>query len=157
MPKYMQDFLSGVTFIVISLAFGLQYDKLSGVSRIFPEALISIIAAGGIYYIIKSFFLYRKEKQAQKENGDPDEKFLFGRVAYITAAAFILIFLIEYLGFYTASFIFLFISYLYLANRKNGMAKNALHAFIFSICFIFAVWGLFHFILLVPTPAGLFI
>lgn len=153
MPKYLQDICSGITFLCISLAFWVQYKQLSGVSRIFPEALITLITLGGVYYLIKGYFRYRKEK-AEKQH-EEKEQFLFMRLVFILFASIILIFLIEFLGFYTASFIFLFISYIFLANKRG--LKVVRNSFIFSVCFMFAVWLLFHYILLVPTPAGLFI
>lgn len=154
MPKYLQDVFAGITFICISLAFGLQYKQLSGVSRIFPEALISLISLAGIYYIIKGYVRYRKEKKEGTEHADK-KQFLFIRLLYILLSSFILIFLIEYIGFYCASFLFLFISCIYLSNKRKDTAKTIRNGFIFSFCFILAVWFLFHYILLVPTPAGL--
>lgn len=154
MPKYLQDVFAGIVFICISLAFGLQYKQLGGVSRIFPEALISLISLGGIYYLIKGYVRYR----IQKKDGTQDtekEPFLFTRLVYILLSAFILIFLIEYIGFYCASFLFLLVSCVLLANKKTDTAKTIRNGFIFSFCFMAAVWFLFHYILLVPTPAGL--
>lgn len=157
MPKYLQDLCSGAVFICIGLAFGLQYSQLSGVSRIFPEALISLISLGGFYYVIKGFIRYGKEKSGGAGDAGAKERFLFMRLAYILLSALMLIFLIEFLGFYSASFLFLFISHAYLANKKSGRAKIMRSGFVFSLAFVFAVWFLFHYVLLVPTPAGLLI
>lgn len=157
MPKYLQDICSGIVFICISLAFALQYKQLSGVSRIFPEALISLITLGSVYYFIKGYFRYKKEKAELQKNTGKKEQFLFIRLLYILLASFILIFFIEWIGFYTAGFIFLFISYIFLVNNKADTVKIIRNSLIFSLCFMFAVWLLFHYILLVPTPEGLFI
>ena len=44
MRKSISDILCGASFLAISAAFGLQYEGLTGVSRVFPESLILIIA-----------------------------------------------------------------------------------------------------------------
>ncbi len=157
MPKYLQDLCSGAVFICIGLAFGLQYSQLSGVSRIFPEALISLISLGGFYYFIKGFVRRGKEKAEGTGEAESKERFLFMRLVYILFSALMLIFLIEYLGFYSASFLFLFISHAYLANKKNGKMKTMRDGLVFSLAFVSAVWFLFHYVLLVPTPAGFLI
>lgn len=154
MPKYLQDVFSGITFLCISLIFGLQYKQLSGVSRVFPEALITLISLGGIYFIIKGFVRYRMSKAKNKKEDGPKEQFLFMRLIYILLSTFILIFLIEFVGFYCSCFLFLFVSYVYLANKRTDTVKTIRNGLLFSFCFMLGVWLLFQYILLVPTPAG---
>lgn len=64
---------------------------------------------------------------------------------------------VKILGVLYRQLCYLYISFFYFADKKNGIAKNAQHALFFSASFVFAIWRLLHFILLVPTPVGLFI
>ena len=49
MRKSISDILCGASFLAISAAFGLQYEGLTGVSRVFPESLILINRRGWHY------------------------------------------------------------------------------------------------------------
>ena len=46
MRKSSSDILAGLGFLAVALAFGVQYEGLTGVSRVFPESLITFIALG---------------------------------------------------------------------------------------------------------------
>ena len=56
MRKSISDILCGASFLAISAAFGLQYEGLTGVSRVFPESLILIIAVGGLWFVGKGLY-----------------------------------------------------------------------------------------------------
>ena len=99
-----------------------------------------------------------EERKSQRNRGSGIKRAVFVHALGIYSfSALMLIFLIEYLGFYSASFLFLFISHAYLANKKNGKMKTMRDGLVFSLAFVSAVWFLFHYVLLVPTPAGLLI
>lgn len=154
MSKQLQDIFSGIIFLIISIVFYIQHDGLNGVSLIFPSVLIGIIFIGGWYFFLHGLILFSK-KNIQNKN-EEDEIFLWGRVIFIIISATILIFLIELLGFYTSSFLFIFCTF-FLFSSTNSIRKKIIHTFFFSICLIGFIWCLFHVILKVPTPTGLFL
>lgn len=47
MHKSTNDILCGLSFLVIALVFYIQLEELSGISRVFPESLLALIAIGG--------------------------------------------------------------------------------------------------------------
>ncbi len=172
MRKSLSDLLAGVGFLIIALAFFVQYGDLSGVSRVFPEALISFIGVGGVYFVLKGLWFMRREKAAKPrpaapsvtgdasqkdcECAEPNEDALnWTRVALVSGLAIVYLVLIGYLGFFVSSAAFLFAASLILGDRKHTMARrlgiSLAYAFLFNLC----VWLLFVKLLLVPTPEGL--
>ena len=156
MPKHLQDLFSGIIFLVISIAFGTQHDGLTGVSLIFPNILIGLICVGGLYFCIKGLIPILKKHTNINNNQTDNEPFLWKRVILITICATILIFLIEFLGFYTSSFLFVFCAFMLFSSNTYSI-KKIVNALIFSGCLILSIWGLFHAILKVPTPIGIFL
>ncbi|MCQ2444335.1 MAG: tripartite tricarboxylate transporter TctB family protein, partial [Mailhella sp.] len=61
MLKGSSDIWTGVGFLAIAGAFFAQYPESEGVSRIFPETLMSLIALGGVYYLIRGLLEHRYE------------------------------------------------------------------------------------------------
>ena len=60
MQKSTNDILCGLSFLVIALVFYIQLEELSGISRVFPESLLALIAIGGLWFVIKGFWERRK-------------------------------------------------------------------------------------------------
>ena len=60
MQKSTNDILCGLSFLAITVVFYIQMEELTGVSRVFPEALLAIIAIGGLWFVIKGFWERRK-------------------------------------------------------------------------------------------------
>lgn len=174
MRKSQEDIWAGISFILIGAAFGVQYDELTGVSRIFPEILISVIILGGVYFVIKGLvknYLEKKETipilPTQEENTNNEiesnscqgtnntkETIYWSRIFIISAMAVALVFALEYIGFFVSSTIFVIIAYLLLGD-KNSQKSLLSRALIFAIPFVFLVWVLFVQLLNVPTPTGI--
>ncbi len=165
MRKSQQDFWAGVIFLVISGAFYVQYDTLTGVSRVFPELLISFIGAGGVYFVLKGIIGELKHKKAtapapiaQESAGhasEAEEKVSWSRIGIISLLSIILVFAVEYVGFFVSTFIFLATAYVLLGNKKSRY-NIFLRAFLFALPFSIGIWILFVKLLSVPTPTGLF-
>ncbi len=174
MRKSKQDFWAGISFILIGAAFGVQYDELTGVSRIFPEILISIIILGGIYFVIKGLVQnYLEKKLTQSLSSSPQEtkksdeikenccvaedaveSISWSRILIISIFAVLLVFSLEYIGFFVSSLAFVVISYLFLGD-KSLQRSLLVRSLIFAVPFIIIVWILFVKLLHVPTPAGI--
>ena len=182
MRKSQQDIWAGISFIFIAVIFGVQYGELNGVSRVFPEILISLIILGGVYYIIKGFIQYRRENKIvatrtalNKENAqtkkikeetktgdcsicsdteEKEEAVSWSRIGIISVLAVLLVFTLEYIGFFVSSTVFILIAYL-LLGEKSSQRSLVTRAFIFAVPFIFLVWVLFVKLLNVPTPTGI--
>lgn len=177
MRKSQQDIWSGISFILIGVVFGVQYGDLTGVSRVFPEILISVIILGGVYFLIKGIIQNYLEKKNTKsvvfsqEEKEHDEKIKsdifsvmtkentketisWSRIFIISVLAVVLVFALEYIGFFVSSTVFTIVSYLLLGDRT--LQRSLLvRALIFAIPFIFLVWVLFVKLLNVPTPTGI--
>ena len=152
MLKSRQDIWSGVGFCGIALIFFVQYSDAEGVSRIFPEALISIIVAGGIYYLLKGFWELRREKGV-KDDAPPEN---WGNIWWVTAMAILYASGIPFLGYWPCTFLFLMITYFGLVRKKINPAKALLIAALFGGGFSILVWLGFVKLMSVPTPSGLF-
>lgn len=146
------DLLAGLACIAIAAAFGLQYEGLSGVSAIFPEVLISLIGVGGLYFVIKG--LVRRNRTV---TGSADEEPVAWKgVVQITIAALIYAVLINVLGFYSATCLYIVPITLILSSReKSSLPARLLKAVLFALIFCLLIWLCFTKLLSVPTPVGL--
>ena len=70
MRKSSSDFLCGLAFLAVSIAFALQMGTLEGKSLIFPRTLAAVIALGGLWFMGKGLILRRLEKNPHP-HGDP--------------------------------------------------------------------------------------
>lgn len=152
MRKSTSDIGSGAGFLAIAAAFFFQYSDAEGVSRIFPETLISIIAAGGVWYLIKGLLERRGERAKADTADDPSEHWphifwvSFMAVAYAVA--------IPVLGYWWATGIFLSATYLGLVWQNGAVVKSLILAVLFGGGFSFLVWLGFVKLMSVPTPEG---
>lgn len=94
MRKSLTDILCGTAFLAISAAFGCQYQGLAGVSRIFPESLIFLISAGGLWFVGKGLY------ERRGESATAPEKVAWKKVGRIAASATVYAAVIRYPGFF---------------------------------------------------------
>ncbi len=150
MYQHTKDILAGLSFLIFALLFGSQLDGLSGVSLYFPQSIIIFILIGGIYLVIKGLLTRHKKER-------DNEMLALGRVIVISVMSIVYVILIPLLGFFTASFAFLFIAAIVYRERDVPFAKSCTIAILFTTIFSLIVWFGFQFLLGVPTPEGIFI
>lgn len=148
--NWRADCLAGLGFFAFAASFYVQYDDFEGVSRIFPESLITILSLGGIYFVIKGII-------RRFSANTPLEPVAWRKVALITGLSFVYAIAIPMLGFLSSTVAFIICSTMILGNRENGIWRLACTAIIFAIGFGMAVWIGFAHLLNVPTPTGIFI
>lgn len=150
MYQHTKDILSGLAFLIIALVFQSQSLNLSGISRIFPQALIIFLIIGSIYLLAKGTINFKKKE------GKDTEVVVMSRVGIISAISFAYILLVPVLGFFAASIIFLFFSAIVFRDKHKTMVESMLLALGFTIIFCVFVWLSFVYLLNVPTPEGMF-
>ena len=118
MRKSSSDILAGLGFLAVALAFGVQYEGLTGVSRVFPESLITFIALGGIWFVGKG--LWRRRSERGKEGATPGgERTAWRRVAAITVFALCYAVAITTVGFFVSTGAFLFLAFS--GHKRTGL------------------------------------
>ncbi len=154
MRKSAEDIWAGVGFLAVAAAFGVQYGDAQGVSRVFPEALIAFITAGGVYFVLKGLWRRRAERRAN-EPAPAGEHTAWRRVAIITVLGVIYALLVTTLGFYTATVLFLIVASVMLDDPGRPMAKKILSGVVLAVLLSTFIWFVFTKLLLVPTPEGI--
>jgi len=153
MHKSTTDFLCGLSFLLISAVFAAQLRDLDGVSRVFPQALIVVIALGGLWFVGKGLYLRRKET---KETSDADnEPVAWKKVGIIALFSLIYALLIVPLGFFSSTFLFIVCASLILGDKARGMGHLVKVSLLYSLVFCAILWVSFVKLLNVATPTGL--
>lgn len=150
MLKSTADIGSGVGFLAIAAAFFFQYNDAEGVSRIFPETLISIIALGGVWYLGKGIY----ERRMECPGNECPEGEHWGNIFWVSFMALMYAAAIPILGYWWSTGLFLAITYLGLVYRNGNIWKSLLFSVIFGSGFSFLVWLGFVKLMSVPTPEG---
>lgn len=89
--------------------FWVQLAELEGVSRVFPQALLVVIALGGFWFVGKGFWQRRRES-AQGEECEP---VAWPKVGLIAALSLVYAALISILGFFCSTLAFLVVAALH--------------------------------------------
>ena len=144
------DLAAAVFSLVFAAIFYTQGTNLAGVSRLYPMCLIAFIAAGGLCLLLQGFHK-RRQSEAPPEGGEPVSLRRVGIICAISAAYAVLV---DILGFYSASAIFLLGSAM-LLHDAGGWKKSVLAGCILTVIMCIAVWACFGLLLRVPTPEGL--
>lgn len=109
MRKSSTDIFCGLSFLVIGAGFWVQLAELEGVSRVFPQALLVVIALGGFWFVGKGFWQRRRES-AQGEECEP---VAWPKVGLIAALSLVYAALISILGFFCSTLAFLVVAALH--------------------------------------------
>ena len=144
MQKSTNDILGGLSLLAITVVFYIQMEELTG------EALLAIIAIGGLWFVIKGFW------ERRKLSGDSlsGEHVAWGRVAYISAAGIIYAFCVSFIGFFVSTVVFMIISMFTLCDKSRGKLHVLGVSSLFGVVFTVLVWVVFCELLSVPTPTG---
>ena len=149
MSKSTAEILAGLGFILLALAFFVQLEATEGISRIFPIALITFISLGGLYCILKGLYLRAKSKDSLNL-----KTVNWRRVGKIAALSLIYGLLIPILGFFAATWLFLFFGFILLHTGVERPKIIMLRAFCFAAILSSAIWVGFVWLLNVATPQG---
>ena len=151
MRKSSSDFLCGLAFLAVSIAFALQMGTLEGKSLIFPRTLAAVIALGELWFMGKGLILRRLEKNPHP-HGDPVAWKLVTIIAVVSMGYALLIL---WLGFFSATFLFVVTASLLLGDRARGLSCLLGVGVLYSLIFVALIWLVFVKLLSVPTPSGL--
>jgi putative tricarboxylic transport membrane protein len=145
------DIFVGIALCVLSLAIYLYAGQYAGRGvntygpNFFPQALSILMfccALALIFQAVRGNALAGLEKINKAG-------FVNAAVTLVMAILYVLI--MQIVGFFVATVIFLFAVMMYLRQ------KNILVRAITSITVAAAVWGIFHFFLKIPLPEGIFL
>lgn len=145
-----RDILCGLCFLAISTCFAVQMHDLDGVTRVFPQALLIIIAIGGIWFIGKGIYLKRR-----KRSSDDNEYVAWKKVGIIAAIALVYAVVISILGFFSSTAVFIFCTSMILGDAGKGIGHLVKVSTVFSLLFCLLLWLSFVKLLNVPTPTGM--
>ena len=141
------DRISGIVLLALSVLVWREAGEYGKLAALFPRVVISIIAFLSLALIFKSFVM-------------PERRYFFHevKVKYIVFTILMAmgwIALIPFLGFITTSVIFFTILVIILSEKKTPkMAAQSIVIVIVMVCLFYL---LFHKVLLVPLPTGIFI
>ena len=139
------DRVVSIAFMVIALIFFLNTMKLPENSQMYPRFMIGIMTFLAILIFIKSFF-----KAPEKEWKELFGHIQWKRFLFVFVISFVYIALINTLGFFTTTLLYLIISMVFL--------KGTVKTFIISIpSFMLVLYLVFRIFLKVPLPTGILI
>jgi len=142
------DICSGLMLLGLAALFGSQLYELSGLGRMFPEALIIIIGVGGFYLFVKGLWKYKT-----KYRYEPFETASVKRIVIIVAGSIVYAILTPVLGFYVTSALFLFGMTLCLPDEGVPMKRTAINGVVLSLVMCISIYVFFTILLNVPTPS----
>lgn len=151
MCRNNRDILCGLCFLIISAIFALQMHELEDVTRVFPEALLTVIALGGVWFVGKGIYLKRRDNSSCE-----NESVAWKKVAIITAIALIYAVLLSVLGFFISTAAFIFCTSMILGDKNKSIGHLAKVSTLYSLIFCLLLWLSFVKLLNVPTPTGIF-
>ena len=129
----------------------MQMHELEDVTRVFPEALLTVIALGGVWFVGKGVYLKRRDNSSCE-----DESVAWKKVAIIAAIALVYAVLLSVLGFFVSTAAFIFCTSMILGDKSKSIGHLAKVSMLYSVIFCLLIWLSFVKLLNVPTPTGIF-
>jgi len=142
----------GVGLFLLGLSISIylyaeQYDGI-GVNRygpnFFPQSLSAMLGLSSIILIIQAL-----RGKALKDLESIDKQG-FIRATTTLVIALIYLFIMQYIGFYIATLLFLFVTMKYLGQKNNIVTA------LISLCVGSIIYGIFSMFLKIPLPEGIF-
>lgn len=152
MRKSTTDLLCGLSFLGISALFASQMMDLEGVTKVFPQGLLVVITLGGLWFVGKGLYLRRAEKGTSCDH----EPVAWKKVGLIAAMSLLYALVVNVLGFFISSGIFILCTSLLMGDKSRGMGHLGKVSATFTVVFCVLLWVCFVKLLNVPTPAGMF-
>jgi uncharacterized membrane protein SirB2 len=149
-PLTANAFLSASLLIVCGI-FLVETNKLSYPSNVFPYLLVAVIALFAVVILGQAVIAKgRGGSGGEVRIGNP------GRVATIVVTSLIYIAVVEEIGYYFTTGIYLLVLAAVLPPKEMPLRKKAFNAVILAIVVILLIFGVFDVALQVPTPKGMF-
>ena len=145
------DLAAGVFSLLCAAVFYFQSGKLTGAGRDYPMGLIIFISLGGLFLLIQGICKRWSGNDPIAAKVEPTS---YRRVIFITVVSVVYVLLIDLLGFYTTSAVFLVGTAMVLNDAGWSRKKNAMVACVFAVIMCFSIWFGFGKLLSVPTPEG---
>ena len=151
-----RDILCGLCFLAISAIFALQIHELEDVTLVFPAALLTVIALGGVWFVGKGIYLKRRDNSSCAKESVTKESVAWKKVGIIAAIALIYAVLVSVLGFFCSTAAFIFCTSMILGDKSKSIGHLTKVSTLYSLIFCLLIWLSFVKLLNVPTPAGIF-
>lgn len=137
------DRVTSMVFILIGIIFFIETFKLPENSRMYPRFMIGIMVFLSVLLLIKSFV----SPQLSKTWRDLTKDIHWKRFLFVLFGALVYLFLINIIGFFVSTFVYLLTTMLLLKAKRSTM--------IISVCsFLIILFLIFKVFLKVPLPTG---
>ncbi|QKY70053.1 tripartite tricarboxylate transporter TctB family protein [Lentibacillus sp. CBA3610] len=151
MSYLVKHSIGSIFILILSIVFFIESLNYPASAARLPQILIIIIALLGIGMYIEAFMKYKKEKEEiSKAEKKKAEELNVKRVLLFGTLIALYIILIDVIGYFLLTPIFLFVALTYLKATKITTA------ILLSIVFTAFIYGLFSMFLNIPLPMGIF-
>jgi len=151
MKKNKTNILFSLGMFSICILF-LTEKKLSYPSNVFPYSVIFIIIIISIILLVESLFFLRINNLESKEKKKASKN--YRKAFLVTFAYLIFIILLNYLGFYIPSMLFIAILTFFLQGKKANILSRTIRSLSTAFIVFLIVYLLFGILLKVPLPKG---
>ena len=140
----------GIFLLGLSISIYLYAEEYVGIGvnrygpNFFPQALSAMLALSSIALIVQAL-----RGKALKDLETIDKQG-FIRATITLVIALIYLFIMQYIGFYISTVMFLFVTMKYLGQKNN------FYTLLISICVGSIIYGIFSTFLKIPLPEGIF-
>jgi len=144
------DFYTGVLLVLFSVFLYINSFNLANVVALYPRAMLFIIGAIGVIFIVRPIKNIEKSKKETKKVS-PDHSVIKMSVSIIALLLFWI--LAPILGFYVA--IFFYIAFIILFIGRKFSYGEFLNSFVYSTFFVIVLYLMFNMFLRIQTPSGI--
>jgi uncharacterized membrane protein SirB2 len=149
-PLTANAFLSAGLLVVCGI-FLVETNKLSYPSNVFPYLLVAVIALFAVVILGQAVIAKRRGYCGERVRiGNP------GRVAMIVVTSLIYVAVVEEIGYYVTTGIYLLLLAFVLPPKEMPARKKAFNAVMLAMLVVLLIFGVFDVALQVPTPKGMF-
>ncbi len=137
-----------VVIYVITLAFFISTLAFPSEAQIYPMIVMAILTLLNTLYLINCVMKYKKEKKIINDYPAIFASFQYKQFFVVLGLCILYIILMSVLGFYSASFLYMLGTMLFLKVPKKPLI-------ITLVCFMAMVYATFTLFLNVPLPTGI--
>ena len=141
------DLISGVICMLMAAIFYFEGRDIEGVGGLFPMGLQVFLGVGGFLLVGLAI---KKSFSSVKDNFTEN----LPRISVILAAAVVYVALVNVLGFFASSFLFMVFASYYLGDQTKTIIQRLSTSVMVALIVCGLVWTTFSYLLNVPTPDG---